>query len=317
MKKFQDPELTLILLTGYEIIITSAYYDYEIWKMDVKTAFLNGNLDESIYMVQPEGFVAQGQEQKVCKLQRSIYGLKQASRSWNIRFDTTIKSYNFEQNIDEPCVYKRIIDGNVVFLVLYVDDILLIGNDVKILSDVKIWLANQFQMKDLGEASYVLGIQIIRDRKKRLLAMSQASYIDKILVRFGMQNSKKGNLPFRHGIHLSKEQSPKTPQAIEEMRHILYDSAVGSLMYAMLCTRPDICFAVGVVSRFQSNPGLDHWVAVKHILKYLRRTRNYMLVYSGEDMILRGYTDSDFQTDVDSRKSIFGSVFTLSGWAIV
>ena len=101
------------------------------------------------------------------------------------------------------------------------------------------------------------------------------------------------------------------------MRHIPYDSAVGSLMYAMLCTRPDICFAVGVVSRFQSNPGLDHWVAVKHILKYLKRTRDYMLVYSGEDMILKGYTDSDFQTDVDSRKSTSGSVFTLGGGAIV
>ena len=127
-------------------------------------------------------------------------------------------------------------------------------------------------MKDLGEASYVLGIQIIRDRKKRLLAMSQASYIDKILVSFRIQNSKKGNLRFRHGIHLSREQSPKTPQAVEEMRHIPYASAVGSLMYAMLCTRSEIRLAVGVVSRFQPNPGLDHWVAVKHIFKYIKRT---------------------------------------------
>ena len=138
--------------------------------------------------------------------------------------------------------------------------------------DVKSWLANQFQMKDLGEASYVLGIQIIRDRKKRLLAMSQASYIDKIHVCFGMQNFKKGNLPYRHGIHLSKEQSPKASQAVEEMRHIPYASAVSSVMYAMLCTRPDIRFAVEVVSRIQPNPGLDHWVAVKHIFKYLKRT---------------------------------------------
>ena len=99
--------------------------------MDIKTAFLNGNLDESIYMIQPEGFIAQGQKQKVCKLQRSIYRLKQTSRSWNIRFDTTIKSYNFEQNIDEPYVYKHIMDEKVIFLILYVDDILLIGNDVK------------------------------------------------------------------------------------------------------------------------------------------------------------------------------------------
>ena len=101
------------------------------------------------------------------------------------------------------------------------------------------------------------------------------------------------------------------------MRRVPYASAVGSLMYAMLCTRPDICYAVGMVSRFQSNPGLDHWIAVKHILKYLRRTRNYMLVYSGGDLNPVGYTDSDFQLDRDSRKSTSGSVFTLGGGAIV
>ena len=101
------------------------------------------------------------------------------------------------------------------------------------------------------------------------------------------------------------------------MRHILYASAVGSLIYVMLCTRPNICFAIVVINRFQSNPGLDYWVAVKYILKYLKRTRNYMLVYFGADMILRGYMDFDFQTDVDSRKSTSGSVFTLGGGAII
>ena len=228
-----------------------------------------------------------------------------------------IKSYDFNQNVNEPCIYKYIKDKKVVFLVLYVDDILLIGNDVEILSNIKKWLAEQFQMKDLGEASYVLGIQIIRDRKNRLLALSQASYIDKVLIRFSMQNSKKGQLPSRHGVILSKEQCPKTPQEEEDMRRVPYASAVGSLMYAMLCTRPDICYAVGIVSRFQSNPGLDHWIAVKHILKYLRRTRNYMLVYSSQDLIPTGYTDSDFQSDKDTRKSTSGSVFTLGGGAIV
>ena len=285
--------------------------------MDVKTAFLNGYLEESIYMMQPEGYIAEGQEQKVCKLKKSIYGLKQVSRSWNVRFDETVKSYGFQQNIDEPCVYKYINNKKVVFLVLYVDDILLIGNDVEILSNIKDWLAKQFQMKDLGEASCILGIEIIRDRKNRLLALSQASYIDKVLARFSMQNSKKGQLPYRHGVFLSKEQCPKTPQEEEDMRRVPYASAVGSLMYVMLCTRPDICYAVGIVSRYQSNPGRKHWEAVKHILKYLRRTRNYMLVYSGKDLNPIGYTDSDFQKDQDDRKSTSGSVFTLGGGAIV
>ena len=132
-----------------------------------------------------------------------------------------------------------------------------------------------------------------------------------------MQDSKKGSLPFTHGIHLSSEQSPKTPQEVEDMRRFPYASAVGSLMYAMLCTRPDICYAVGMVSRFQSNPGPDHWTAVKNILKYLRRTRNYMLVFSGTDLKMLGYTDSDFQVDRDSRKSTSGSVFTLNGGSVV
>ena len=186
-------------------------------------------------------------------------------------------------------------------MVVYVDDILLIGNDVETLSNVKKWLAEQFQMKDLGEASYILGIQIIRDRKNKLLELSQASYIDKVLARFSMQDSKKGLLPTQHGIILSKEQCPKTPQEEEDMRRIPYASVVGSLMYAMLCTMPDICYAVGIVSRYQSNPGMGHWILVKHILKYLRRTRDYMLVYSGGDLNPIGYTDSDFQSDIDSR----------------
>ena len=134
--------------------------------MDVKTSFLNGNLEEEIYMLQPEGFIAKNQEHMVCKLKKSVYGLKQASRSWNIRFDQAIKSFGFEQNFDEPCVYKRHQDKVIMFLVLYVDDILLIGNDVGVMSSVKIWYSNQFDMKDLGEANYILGIKLWRDRNK-------------------------------------------------------------------------------------------------------------------------------------------------------
>ncbi|KAK0601219.1 hypothetical protein LWI29_022258 [Acer saccharum] len=199
----------------------------------------------------------------------------------------------------------------LVFLILYVDDILLIGNDVGILTSVKEWLAKQFDMKDLGEASFILGIQVIRDGKNRTIALSQASYIDKILSRFSMQDSKNGMLPFRHGIKLSKEQVPKNEHEEQFMSRVPYASAVGSLMYAMLCTRSDICFAVGIVSRFQSKPGPDHWTAVKHIFKYLKRTRDNMLVYSGGDLISVGYTDSD------SRKSTSGAVFTIGGGAVI
>ena len=295
--------LVAMLKSIWILLATAASLDYKIWQMDVKTAFLNGSLEEDIYMQQPEGFIARGQEHMACKLQRSIYGLKQATRTWNIRFDQAITLYDFEKSPDEPCVYKRIQGTKVVFLVLYVDDILLIGNDIEVLSSVKGWLQKQFDMKDLGEAKYILGIKLLRDRKNKVLALSQALYIDKILARFNMENSKNGTLPFRHGVHLSKEQSPKTLERKERMSRIPFASVVGSLMYAMLCTRPDICYAVGIVSQYQSDPGEEHWIVVKHILKYLRRTRDYMLVYSSGSLETIGYTDSDFQGDIDSRKS--------------
>ena len=157
--------------------------------MDIKTAFLNGKLEEEIYMIQSEGFIAKNQEHMVCKLERSIYGLKQASRSWNIRFDQAIKSFGFEQNLDEPCVYKRQQDKVVMFLVLYVNNILLIGNDVGVMSSIKVWFSSQFDMKDLGETNFILGIKLWQDCKNRMLGLSQARYIDKVLERFSMQNS--------------------------------------------------------------------------------------------------------------------------------
>ena len=218
----------------------------------------------------------------VCKLKRSIYWLKQESRTWNIGFDQAIKSFGFEQNLDEPYVCKRHQDKVIIFLVLYVDDILLIGNDVGIIPSVKIWLSSQFDMKDFNEAWYILGIKLWWNRKNSMLGLSQTGYIDKILKRFSMQNSKKGLLLFKHGIPLSNDQRPKTLEEEKKMRQIPSTSAVGSLMYAMLCTRPDIYYSVGMVSWYQSNLGPKHWEAIKHILKYIRRMRDYMLDYHCE-----------------------------------
>ena len=149
-----------------------------------------------------------------------------------------------------------------------------------------------------------------------MLGLSQTAYVDKIMSKFSMQDSKKGLLPTRHGVPLSKDHCPKTPQEEEHMRTVPYASAVGSLMYAMLCTRLDICYAIGMVSKYQSNPGSLHWVAVKHILKYLKRTRDYMLIYQSEDLTAIGYIDSDFQSNRDFRKSTSGYVFTLGGGVI-
>ena len=154
-------------------------------------------------------------------------------------FDGAIKSFGFDHNIDEPCIYRRHNRNAIALLVLYVNDILIIRNDVGMLSSIKIWLSSQFRMKDLGYTSYVLGIKLMQNLNNRRLALSQASYIEKILVRFNMQNSKKVSLSSRHGVYLSWDQCPKTPEEIESMKRVPYAWAVG-LMYAMLCTKPDI-----------------------------------------------------------------------------
>ena len=146
-----------------------------------------------------------------------------------------------------------------------------------------------------------------------MLGLSQASYIDQILARFSMQDSKKGFVPFRVESSLSVNQRPKTPAEIERMKSIPYASAMGSLMYAMLCTRLDIYFALGMISRYQLDPGKENWIAIKHIFKYLRRTRDYMLVFQDESLVPIVYTDLDFQSD---RESTSGYVFTLGGGAI-
>ncbi|GJV53079.1 retrotransposon protein, putative, ty1-copia subclass [Tanacetum coccineum] len=214
------------------LIAIAVYYDYEIWQMDVKPAFLNGRLNKDVYMVQPD-------------------------RSWNKRFNEEIKKYGFTQNPDEPCVYKRASGSIIVFLILYVDDILLMGNNIPMLQDVKSWLGNFFAMKDLGEAAYILGIKIYRDRSRRLISISQNAYINKILKRFKMDTSKHGTIPMQPNVDLRKSQGPSTPAEVKRMKGIPYVSVVGSIMYAVRCTRPDVAPLLDWKSSKQSTTAMS------------------------------------------------------------
>nr|GEY62648.1 retrotransposon protein, putative, Ty1-copia subclass [Tanacetum cinerariifolium] len=221
------------------LIAIAAFYDYEIWQMVVKTAFLNGYLDEDIYMVQPEGFIDPKLPRKVCKLQRSIYGLKQASRSWNKIFDEEIKRFGFTKNLDEPCVYQNASGRNVTFLIL-------------------------------------------------------------------MDNSKRSYIRMQEKLNLNKTQGASTPGEVKRMQNVPYASVVGSIMYAVRCTRPDVAFAQNITSRFQQNPGEPHWTAVKTILKYLRNTKDMFLVYSRNskaELRVDCYCNAGFETNSDEIKS--------------
>ncbi|GJS76488.1 retrotransposon protein, putative, ty1-copia subclass [Tanacetum coccineum] len=298
------------------LIAIAAFYDYEIWQMDVKTAFLNGYLDEDIYMVQPEGFIDPKHPRKVCKLQRSIYGLKQASRSWNKRFDEEIKRFGFTQNLDEPCVYQKASGRNVTFLILYVDDIIIMGNHIPSLQSVKAYLGKCFAMKDLGEAAFILGIKIYRDKSRRLIGLCQSAYMDKILKRYRMDNSKRGYIPMQERLDLNKTQGASTPGEVKRMQNVPYASAVGPLCMQNV---PDVAFAQNITSRFQQNPDEPHWTAVKTILKYLRNTKHMFLVYEGNPeagLRVECYCDAGFETDRDDTKSETGYVFVLNGGAV-
>nr|GEY14091.1 retrotransposon protein, putative, Ty1-copia subclass [Tanacetum cinerariifolium] len=245
------------------LIAIAAYYDYEIWQMGVKTSFLNGYLNEEVYMEQPEGFFNPKYPNRVCKLKRSIYGLKQASKKWIKRFDDEIKKFGFTKNRDEPCVYLKSSGSNITFLILYVDDILIIGNNIPMLQSVKSYLGRCFAMKDLGEAAYILEIKIYKDRSRRLIGLCQSAYIKKILKRYCMENSKCGSIPMQEKLKLSKSQGASTPAELKHKLNVPYASTVGSIMCAVRCTRLDVAFAQNTGYVFVLNGGIVDWKSVK------------------------------------------------------
>jgi len=182
---YEDSFSPIVRITSVRLILAIvAHMDLELYQMDVKTAFLNGELNDEIYMDQPLGFETKEQERKVCKLKRSIYGLKQASRQWNIKFHQVILKDGFTMMEEDHCVYLKCSNNSFIILSLYVDDILIAGNSKEMINTTKMWLSSNFEMKDIGEASYVLGVKIIRDRAKRLLGLTQETYIKKMIERY-------------------------------------------------------------------------------------------------------------------------------------
>ncbi|KAD4584950.1 hypothetical protein E3N88_22551 [Mikania micrantha] len=294
-----------------------AHFDLELHQMDVKTAFLNGELYEDVYMTQPEGFKPKGKEHLVCKLKKSTYGLKQASRQWYLKFDEVMKKHGFVMNQVDQCNYLKMSGSNFAILVIYVDDILLASNSLDMLHESKRLLSSNFDMKDLGEASYVIGIEIHRDRASGTLGLSQKAYINRVLTRYNMQHCSPLVAPVVKGDVFGTFQCPKTEVEKEQMRLIPYASVVGSIMYANVCTRPDIAYIAGMLGRYQSNPGLDHWKATKKVLRYLQGTKDYKLTYRRSDnREVIGYSGSDFAKCKDDKKSTSGYIFLLAGGPI-
>ena len=295
-------------LTTIRVLLSlAASYGLIVHQMDVKTAFLNGELEEEIYMEQPDGFVVKGEERKVCKLLKSLYGLKQAPKQWHEKFDRTLTSAGFVINEADRCVYYRHGGSEDVILCLYVDDILIFGTSINVINEVKSFLSKCFDMKDLGEADVILNIKLNKDESG--ITLSQSHYVEKILSRFGFMDSKPSPTPYDPSVTLRKNK--KEPR--DQLR---YSQIIGSLMYLASAIRPDISFAVSKMSRFISNSGIDHWHALGRVMRYLRGTMSYGIHYSGHPAMLEGYSDSNWISDVDELYATSGYVFTLGGGAV-
>ncbi|KAH9781781.1 hypothetical protein KPL71_008610 [Citrus sinensis] len=299
-----------------------ALTDIKLDQMDVKIAFLHGieKLEEEILMTQPKGFEIKGKEDYVCHLNKSLYGLKQSPRQWYKRFDEFMISTGYLRSKYDNCVYSESSSsGGVVYLLIYVDDMLLASKDRSEIKKLKDLLNAEFEMMDLGCAKRILGMDIIRNRAAGTLFVSQERYILKVLDRFDMLDAKSVQTPLGSQFKLSKVQAPVTNQDKSMMSKVPYDQAVGSLMYAMVCTRADIAYVVSLVSRFMSDPGKEHWDAVKWIMRYLRGTPDHVLMYrrlkQDENSIVE-YVDSDFAGDLDGRKSMSGYLFMVNGCLI-
>ena len=290
----------------------AAKYGLELQQMDFCTAFLGVPLEEEIYMVPPQGYGATGGiKRKVLRLRKSLYGLKQSPHVWYGTFKDFLVSIGFvPSRVDGGLFILRNASGEVdCVLVLFVDDLLLLGA-LDIIENLKKRLMERFRMHDLGAASHYLGMVIERDTTTGTIAIHQHAYIQSILEKFGMGEAKPVATPIAMKLHKRRESE-------EACDKELYQSMIGSLMYAMLATRPDLAHAVGVVSRYSHDPSKEHMTAVKRIFRYIAGTRNWKLILGGatvdDDTGLVVYTDSDYAGDPDDYRSTSGLCVAFGG----
>ena len=291
------------------VIALAVHGNMKLHQMDVKTAFLNGELREEVFIRQPEGFIEEGKDNLVCRLKKSIYGLKQSPRCWNIAIDDHLRKMKFIQTEGDPCLYVSRDEGETVLIAVYVDDILIAGKTDKRIAEVKAAIANRFEAKDMGELHYFLGVKVVQDQKAGTIWLGQPAYSESILQQFNMQDAKSCKTPVDLSLKLTKatEESSLVNQE-------LYQSAVGKLLYLSTRTRPDIAFAVSTVAKFTAKPTEQHWTAVKRILRYIAGTINFGLQFTrGGSIDCTGFSDADWAGDITDHKSTSGYLFKVGG----
>ena len=279
-----------------------------IHQMDVVT-FLNGDLKEEIYMRQPPGYVIPGKEKQVCKLKKSLYGLKQSPRCWNEKLCNHLKLLGYKQSGADPCVFIRNSKEKLEIIAIYVDDLILVAMTSTQIQEMKKTLSDTFRMKDMGQLQYCLGVNF--EQTEGSISMSQKQYLLKLLEKYNLNEANIVATPMYMNDKLVKDDGYS-----KKVNPIHYQSMVGSLLHAARATRPDISHAVGVVSKFNSEPTEAHLTAVKRIFRYLKGTLDLVLQYKSTGRNLLGYSDADWANDLDSHHSTSGNVFVMSKGAI-
>ena len=279
-----------------------------VHQMDVVTAFLNGRLEEEVYMEQPEGYQQPGKEALVCKLKKSLYGLKQSPRCWNSEFKLFVESLGFQQSSADPCVFIKITDDGLLIVAGYVDDLIMIATVIAELLDLKMEFSTRFEMKDMGELHYCLGIGVIQDKDAGVIKLHQKQYIQRLLEKYRMSDANPVSTPADANVKLVKEDGVSKP-----VDKVFYQSIVGSLLYAAIATRPDIAQSVSAISKFCATPTEAHLTAAKRVLRYLKGTQDVSIVYKPtEEYILYGYSDANWAGDLDGRRSTTGNLFLVA-----
>uniref|UniRef100_A0AAV1U7S1 Reverse transcriptase Ty1/copia-type domain-containing protein n=1 Tax=Peronospora matthiolae TaxID=2874970 RepID=A0AAV1U7S1_9STRA len=262
------------------VLSIAAKYGLMLHQMDVKTAFLNGSLDEDIYMDQPARYLYAKQPEYVGKLKRSLNNLKQSTRMWNQMIDEFMIKMGFNKSESDHCIYIKRDDQVKILVVLYVDDLILASSSNELLKSTKMALSTRFEMKDLGELNYFLGMEIKNDRKTGMVTVRQTKFLESVLTKFGMDNSKPVKTPQYTGLKLTKNMCDQECKHEDTMCNVPYRSAVGGVMYLMVATRPDLAVAVGSLSQFLFDPCPTHWQALKRVLRYLQATPSHGLKFT-------------------------------------
>ena len=285
------------------IIGLAASKGWKIHHLDVKTAFLHGDLKEEVYVSQPQGFIVKGQEDKVYKLKKALYGLRQAPRAWNVKLNQILRGLNFHRCSKEPSLYRKEMNNELLVVVVYVDDLLVTGTSLKLIDVFKQEMATKFEMSDLGMLTYYLGIEVIQ--KEDGIVLKQDRYARRILEETGMASCNPTHIPMEMNSKFSKAVDERSVDEKE------YRRSIGCLRY-LIHTRPDLSFSVGVLSRYMQEPKESHAAALKQVIRYLRGTCTLGIRFQrGKGMKLEGYSDSSHNVDIDDGKSTTGHVFYL------